>query len=193
MTDDDLQPAPTSRREHPIAAGLVALVVVAVVVGAVIGGGALVVTKALGLDGAGGLDAQVTDSQTLFLPDPTDISSQPNPGITLSGVPTSSAPSAPKTSKKPTKAPTISLSAGQTAVAPMQQIDLTGVYSSGEGAILRVQQFSGGAWTDFPVTASVSGGQFSTYIQAGAVGLNRFRMIDTDSGAKSNEVKVQIG
>ena len=46
---------------------------------------------------------------------------------------------------------------------------------------------------DFGVFASVTGGQFSTYIQSGAVGLNRFRMIDTDTGETSNEVKVQIG
>jgi len=56
-----------------------------------------------------------------------------------------------------------------------------------------VQQFENGAWSDFPVTASVSGGRFSTFIQTGMVGLNRFRMLDTDTGETSNEVKVQIG
>ena len=75
----------------------------------------------------------------------------------------------------------------------MEPIDLTGDYAAGEGAILRVQQFENGQWGDFPVTASVSGGRFSTFIQTGNTGLNRFRVIDTDTGEASNEIKVQIG
>ncbi len=74
----------------------------------------------------------------------------------------------------------------------MGRIDLTGVYPGGEGAILSVQQFEGGVWNDFPVTASVSGETFATYIQTGQLGRNRFRMIDTDTGAVSNEVRVEI-
>ena len=44
-----------------------------------------------------------------------------------------------------------------------ERVDLSGVYPRGEGATLQVQRFEGG-WTDFPVTASVSGGTFRTYI-----------------------------
>ena len=75
----------------------------------------------------------------------------------------------------------------------MEQIDLTGVYPGGEGAILQVQRFEGGSWQDFPVTVSVSDGTFSTYVQTGQGGVNRFRVVDTDSGKPSNEVKVTIG
>ena len=56
-------------------------------------------------------------------------------------------------------------SASQTEVAPMEQIDLTGVYPGGEGAILQVQRFTSGSWQDFPVTVSVSDETFSTYVQ----------------------------
>lgn len=195
MTDDQPQPAPKRRREHPILAGLFALVAVAVVVGAVVGGGALAATRVLGLNDEKALDAAITNNQTLFLPEPTDTGT-PNEDITLTGVPSASTtPSAPESSPtKPDKEPPpISLSAAQTAVGPMEQIDLTGTYPAGEGAILRVQQFKAGTWTDFQVTASVSGGLFTTYIQTGATGPNRFRMIDTDNGQISNEVKVQIG
>ena len=75
----------------------------------------------------------------------------------------------------------------------MQQIDLTGVYPGGEGAILQVQRFTNGAWTDFPVTASVSNQTFSTYVQTSQAGVNRFRVVDTDTKLESNEVKVTVG
>ena len=75
----------------------------------------------------------------------------------------------------------------------MQQIDLTGAYPGGEGAILQVQRFENGAWSDFPVTMSVSGGTFATFVQTAQVGPNKFRVVDTDSGVMSNEVRVTIG
>jgi hypothetical protein len=77
----------------------------------------------------------------------------------------------------------------------MGRIDLTGSYPTGEGAILQVQRATGpgDSWVDFPVTVTVSGGQFSTYVQTGRSGPNRFRVIDTDSAAVSNEVSVSIG
>ena len=70
----------------------------------------------------------------------------------------------------------------------MQQIDLTGTYQAGEGAILQVQRIENGAWSDFPVTMSVSGGTFATYVQTSRTGPNKFRVIDTDSDVVSNEV-----
>ena len=87
----------------------------------------------------------------------------------------------------------ISLSAGQTQVAPMGQIDLTGVYPGGEGAVLQVQKFVSGGWQDFPVTAVVSNETFATYVQTSAQGVNRFRVVDNDSETASNEVKVTVG
>jgi hypothetical protein len=87
----------------------------------------------------------------------------------------------------------IELSAGQQSVSAMQQIDLTGSYPTGEGAILQVQRLEDGSWEDFPVTASVNNQTFSTYVQTGQTGENTFRVIDTDKDLVSNEVVVTVG
>ena len=71
--------------------------------------------------------------------------------------------------------------------------DLTGTYPTGEGAVLQVQRATDDTWVDFPVTVTVSGGQFSTYVQTGRPGPNRFRVIDTDTELASNEVTITVG
>jgi hypothetical protein len=197
VVDDENEGSPTER--HPIAAGLAALLAVGLVVGLILGGAALAATQVLGV----GEDDTATDDSTsdasLYLPRPERTGRADGPLITLSptdsgGTKKTDDPFAPETSESETdKDLLISLSAGQTAVGPMEPIDLTGVYPGGEGAILQVQQFSGGVWTDFPVTTPVSNETFTTYIQASQPGVNRFRMIDTKSGERSNEVKVRIG
>lgn len=195
MISDKFQrsPATGTRKERPVLAGLVAFVAVIVVVAAVFSGGALVATKALGLSDDGAIDTGSGEQQTLFLPKPSETEDAGDPAITLPSQTESKKPKKNKTTRKPEPLEVITLRAAQSAVGPMEPIDLTGEYAAGEGAILRVQQFENGGWSDFPVTAPVGGGTFSTFIQAGAVGLNRFRMIDTDSGETSNEIKVQIG
>lgn len=196
VTGDDLRPAPRrgADDEHPILAGLVAFVAVVAVVAGVVAGGTFVATKALGLSDDPAASSESAVEETLFLPRPSETDEPDEPYITLPGEPAGSSdpqPSEPTRSPEPEEL--ITLVAGQSAVGPMEPIDLTGQYPTGEGSILRVQQFENGTWTDFPVTASVNGGGFSTFIQTGAVGLNRFRMLDTDSGETSNEVRVQIG
>lgn len=195
MISDKLQrPHPDGPRDgHPILAGLVALVAVLAVVAAVVGVGALVASRALGLSEDGAIDTGSSERQTLFLPRPSDTEEPGEPYITLPSQPKPDKPKKNKFTTAPAPLELITLSAAQSAVAPMEPIDLTGSYAAGEGAILRVQQFKDGGWSDFPVTAPVNGGQFSTFIQAGAIGLQRFRMIDTDTGETSNEIKVQIG
>lgn len=194
MSDDQLdQPEPSQRDGHPILWGIVALVAVAAVVGGVVGGGALAATRVMGLGDDDTVNASATDEETLFLPPISDTEESTAPSITLSAEPQPSQPTKPDKTKEPEPEPDVSLSALQTEVGPMEHIDLTGVYQDGLGAILRVQQFEGGTWTDFPVTIAVRDVQFSTYIQTGLPGLNRFRVIDTDTGATSNEVKVEIG
>ena len=132
----------------------------------------------------------------MYLPRPEKTKAADGPEVTLapgeepSSEPESS-PSESETDKKK-KAKVISLSSGQTSVSPMQQIDLTGTYPGGEGAILQVQRFENGSWQDFPVTASVGDQTFSTYVQTSQPGPNRFRVVDTDTGKASNEVKVTI-
>jgi hypothetical protein len=198
VISDKLQREPTTgpREGHPILAGVVAFIAVVAVVAGVVAGGTLVATGALGLSDDGSIDTGSSEQETLFLPKPSETQDAGEPYITLPAQPQSNKTKKPKKNKF-TKAPQplelITLRAAQTAVAPMEPIDLTGEYAAGEGAILRVQQLENGEWTDFPVTAPVSGGQYSTFIQAGAIGVNRFRMIDTDTGETSNEIKVQIG
>lgn len=172
---------------RPVLTGLLALVGVAVVIG-LLGGLAIMV----GVNVAGvGETSTASDSSaspsTFRLPKPTDTgSSIPEPEETLEPSPgTESSSSAP--------AEAISLSATQQSVSPMQQIDLSGTYPSGEGAILQVQRFENGAWSDFPVTMSVSGGTFATYVQTSQVGPNKFRVVDTDTQVASNELTVTVG
>jgi hypothetical protein len=56
-----------------------------------------------------------------------------------------------------------------------------------------VQKFSNGSWQDFySISSTVTNSTFSTYIQTGTPGVNRFRVIDSDSKLTSNEVKVTI-
>lgn len=187
---------PSDREDHPVLAGLLALVGVALAVGLIVGLAALAGTRILGLNGEDAA-AESTGGQSLFLPKPKPTQSDKGPEITLQPGPTQSpSPSdKPSETQKPEKPKNeISLAASQTAVAPMEQIDLTGVYPGGEGAILRVERFSGGQWEDFAqITANVSNETFSTYIQTGQIGMQRFRVVDTDTGKASNEVRVRVG
>jgi len=184
--------------EHPVAAGLIALVGVGLAGGLIIGIVALVATRMMGLGGENA-SAQTTSQESLYLPKPEKTTGPSGPLITLapgeSESPTEkSSQGQPSKSPKPAKAKKeISLSASQTSVEPMDQIDLTGVYPGGEGAILQVQRFTSGSWQAFPVTVSVSDETFATYVQTSQTGVNRFRVTDTDSGLTSNEVKVTIG
>ena len=183
------------RKDHPVVAGLLALVGVGLVVGMVLGFGALAATQVLGLDG-GSESTNTTARQTMILPRPAKTKSPKGPLITLapgaeaSEQPTRQPAEKPRKSKAPRKQ--ISLSAGATSVGAMEQIDLTGVYPRGEGAILQIQRFSAGSWQDFPVTASVSDETFSTYVQTSQPGVNRFRVVDTDSDLTSNVVRVTV-
>ncbi len=182
--------------KHPVAAGLLALVGVGLVVGLIAGLAALAGTRMLGLGGENAT-AQTTSEESLYLPRPEKTTGPSGPLITLAPGATESPSTEPSEgqSSKPPKPPKkeISLSASQTQVAPMEQIDLTGVYPGGEGAILQVQRFTSGSWQAFPVTASVSDETFTTYVQTSQSGLNRFRVADTDTGLVSNDVRVNIG
>lgn len=180
--------------KHPIAAGLIALVGVGLVVGLIFGLAVMVGARVLGIGGEEAA-AGSTGEQSMYLPKPERTTGPSGPLITLVEEPSeSSADVEPSESETTSEAPekAISLSASTTQVAPMEQIDLTGVYPGGEGAILQVQRFTSGSWQDFPVTVSVSDETFSTYVQTSQPGPNRFRVVDTDTGEASNEVKVMI-
>ncbi len=186
---------PLQESDHPVAYGLLALLGVGVVVGLILGLGALAGAKVVGVgsesaDGASGGEA------SMYLPKPEKTQPATGPEITLQPGQESSSetePSETETTKDKKPKKVISLSAAQAQVAPMEQIDLSGTYPGGEGAILQVQRFENGHWTDFPASpVSVSDGTFSTYVLTGIPGQQRFRMIDTGSGKTSNEVKVTV-
>jgi hypothetical protein len=193
---------PRQDEKHPIIAGLIALVSVTLVVGLVLGIVAAVSVHVFGV--GGGDNNSASAGQTMYLPTPSPTPTPSGPLVTLA--PSTDSPSttpgeepSDSAKAKPSKSPSapakqITLSAGETSVAPMEQIDLTGVYPGGEGAILQVQRKLGGTWQDFlSVDAAVSGGQFSTYVQTGQIGVQKFRMRDTTSGMLSNVVSVKVG
>ncbi|WP_182524871.1 hypothetical protein [Nocardioides dongkuii] len=173
---------------RPVLTGLAALAGVGLVVGLVLGGAALAVTQVLGLDGETS-SGQASSAESIYLPRPSETEGDDGPAITL-------APGEDEPSEEPSESEasddSISLSAGQTEVSPMENIDLTGVYPGGEGAILQVERLADGAWTEFPVTASVGNETFTTYVQTGQLGPNKFRVRDTDTGEVSNAVSVTV-
>lgn len=172
----------TTDSRHPILSGLAALAAVSVGIGVIAGVGAMLGVKASGLAG-GDATGTSTAEPSMYLPKPAKTTATDSP---------------PELTDNPTSSVTdnldgIVLTAGQSSVAPMGQIDLTGSFPGGDGAILQVQRFSGGVWLDFPVSAAVNGESFSTYVQTSQLGVNRFRMFDRATEATSNVVKVSIG
>ncbi|MDI6908771.1 hypothetical protein [Nocardioides sp.] len=179
---------------HPVVTGLVALVGVALVVGLILGLVMIAGASVLGLGGDGGGDGAGSE-RSMYLPRPEKTPAASGPEITLA--PGQSTPASSDRSTEPTKSKSprkqITLSASTTSAGPMETFGLTGVYPGGEGAILQVQRFTGGSWRDFPVTASVSDETFQTSVATSYSGPNRFRVVDTDTGLESNEVRVTIG
>ncbi len=190
MTEDQEE-----RTERPVLNGLIALAAVALTVGLVLGGLTLVATKMLGIGDESGGSGSPEARDTLYLPKPEKTEGS-GPLVTLAtetGDDETETDEPEKTEKTETEdAEGISLSAGQTSVENFGRIDLTGTYPGGEGAILQVQRFEGGSWSDFEATISVSNETFSSYIQTGVSGENRFRVIDKATGKTSNEVKVTV-
>jgi len=198
VNEDETEEGSTFER-HPIVAGLLALLAVGLTVGLILGGAALAATQVLGVGDDESASDDASSDASLYLPRPEKTGRADGPLITLApgnDETKKSEPSDPDdkpTQKETKKESPITLSAVQTEVGPMEPIDLTGVYTGGEGAILQVQQFTDGKWDDFPVTAPVSDETFTTYIQTSQPGLNKFRVTDTKTGKSSNEVRVRIG
>lgn len=178
--------------QRPVLAGLLALVGVAVAVGLIAAVAVVAGAHVLGL-GGGRADGSVGGAgATMYLPKPRKTHAS-GPSITLGSSPTRSAPTTNRHLKGHKPAHRISLQAGEQLVAPMGRIDLSGTYPGGEGAVLNVQKFSNGSWQDFySISATVTNATFSTYIQTGTPGVNRFRVIDSDTKVTSNEVSVTI-
>ena len=193
--------------QHPIAAGVTALVAVAVGVGLIVGFGMFVGVNIIGLGSGETAGDQATDPDagaSLYAPPPKPTKTASGPAITLNASPTStpekqgaSVSTSPSPSKTVAARPMkkeITLQAGTVAAKPMERIDLSGIYPGGEGAILRLERNDGQGWEDFGIPdVPVRGEQFSTVIQSGRVGKHEFRMKDVDTGTYSNPVTVTIG
>lgn len=172
--------------------GVAALVAVALVVGGVMSAFALGAAKVSGIDDAKSRPA-ASAAPSLYIPpgEPTtDVDPYPAPSSSGSTTPT---PSASPTAKPSPRPKAISLQTGPSQVGAGARISLSGAYPRGDGSSVQVQRFEAGAWADFPVTASVSGGRFSTYITTSRTGATRFRVLDKATGKASNVVRVTVG
>ncbi|MFC5727320.1 MULTISPECIES: hypothetical protein [Nocardioides] len=188
--------------ERPVLNGLVALLAVGLGVGLILALVALAGANLLGLDSDSGAssaaDATVRDS--MYIPSEFESTGDSGPLITLATEETEE-PTATATATEaettattePPKPGRISLQAEQGSVAAGERIYFAGIYPDGEGAILWVQRFENGAWADFPASVGVSNGTFRSYIFTEISGLNRFRVIDRDTGKASNEIRVRVG
>lgn len=176
-----------------LATALGALVITSLVVGGV---ASLVALGAADVAGVAGDDSgqTATVEPSLYIPPRTSASGEGSPSTTPAGSATSE-PAEPK-STKPTKPRRkrqgISLSASPKRVAEMERINLDGRYRTDNGTTVQVQRFEGGRWVDFPTSATVRGGSYSTYVMTGRTGKNRFRVIDESTGRKSAPVTVIV-
>jgi hypothetical protein len=187
MARDDDEDPPWTRQ---LLVGTGVLVVVALVIGAVISVLALGAAQVSGIHDSG---RAASRPPSLFIPsgEPT-TSPEPFPDPARPRT-RSAAPQPTQPTRSPKKrSAAISLQAFPQRVSANQRINLTGVYRGGEGERLQVQRFERG-WTDFPVSTSVSGGLFNTYVFTGRHGPNRFRVIDKAHDRTSNPVRVVVG
>src|SRR4051812_38677163 len=165
---------------------------VALVVGVVVG---LVVMAVVKLSGVGeATKAAEQAPESLYLPQYQPTKSPQDDGLDLPE-PGTSPSSSPSTSPStPTPSPDrIKLFVAPQKVAPGQRIDFSGVYQAGEGVSLQIQRKENGVWSDFPVTATVRGGTFETWIQTTHTGRVPYRVYDGQAGRASNVVVLTIG
>lgn len=184
--DDDGGSSP----QRALLVALAAMAGVAVLVGLAIGGAVVTVMNVAGIGAAEG-KSRAGSQETLYIPryKPTrTVESDlglPEPSPT-EPTPSPSESASPRTDR-------IKLFVAPQSVGPGERINFNGVYVDGEGVALQVQRKEGDVWVDFPVTATVRGGVFSTWIQTTRTGESPFRMFDATANRASNVVIVTIG
>lgn len=173
------------RRQALVAVGI--LVAIGVVVGGIATVISITAAKMTGITDNEPTQAASTRSPTQAPPseEPTD---------TGSTAPTETTESTPaQTTERPGNRPAIRLTASPTVTGTYERIDLNGTYSAPDDTYLQVQRDEGGQWVDFPTNARVSsGGTFSTYVETGRNGPNRFRVVDPVTSETSNVVTITI-
>lgn len=172
--------------------GLGALVRASILIGGILSMIALGLARMAGVGDDSG-SAVSTEEPSLYYPSPT---SSPSPTQeSTSEEPTASPSPSPESTEeggRNQQQRRITLTARPKNVEVSERINLQGTYRRGDGATLQIQRFENG-WTDFPVTTTVSGGQFATYIYSGRTGEVRFRVLDESAGLSSQPVTVTIG
>jgi hypothetical protein len=186
-------PPPEESPTRTLQAALSAMALVALTLGLVVGGIVLGISKFAGVNQvaeARGDQAPATMSVPPYRPTPRG---NDEPRVKTYAPPPSPTVKLPTGSRSATEPTTgITLVVSPQRVAPGQRIDFSGSYNR-EGATLQIQRQVGGSWTDFPVSATVSGGSFQTWITTSQTGPAPFRVIDSATGALSNTVTVTIG
>ena len=192
-----------------IVGALGAVVIVALAIGAIIGVLTYTVVRATGLDSSGSSGSAATPppAQQSAAP-PPKRSATPSPTPTpTSTSPTPKAPATHKPAKaaKPThhrhrhhhhalrRAHALTLSASPRHVRAMGRVNLYGSYPGHNGSRLAVQRLEGGHWSGFPVSVTVRGGHFRTWVASGRHGVNKYRVVNPATHAASGTVSVFVG
>jgi len=205
--------------QRQLLAGAGLLLVVGLLVGGIIG---LVALKAADVAGVGGTPTPETGPPPglglttarpettapptrTTRPAPTTLTTRPAPTTppTTQTLPTFTTPPTTQTTEP---APTTTTTTGtpqpppqaiQLVATPLQatsfeRVSLSGTYPAPAGTVLQVERNRGAGWEEFPTTATVDAGAFSTYVATGILGANQFRVVDTSTGKLSNVVIVMI-
>jgi serine/threonine protein kinase len=92
-----------------------------------------------------------------------------------------------------TERETIQLTNPAAVAKPFQTVRIQGTYRGGADTFLRVQRWESGRWVDFPLPSKTDeAGQFTTYVEFGQPGRYRLRVLDVDSGVKSQPFALVI-
>ena len=189
-------PPPEESPTRTLQVALSAMAVVALTVGLVVGGLVLGISQYAGVDEVAQAQAQKAPATMSIPPYRPTKPAKNEPGVRTYDPPPSPSVDLPTASPSVSAAAAtgIALVVSPQSVGPGQRIDLSGSYGR-EGAALQVQRrpAGSGAWTDFPVSATVSGGTFDTWIVTSQTGATQFRVLDQATGTISNTVTVTIG
>ena len=129
-----------------------------------------------------GVPAPITQSAIPGEPPPTAGAPQGSDP----GPPTATATSGDETGSGSSEDKTIRVVDPVGSAKPFQIVRIDGTYPGEAGTFLRVERFEDGRWLDFPVpTTTDQAGKFTAYVEFGQPGRYRLRVLDPESGVKS--------
>jgi hypothetical protein len=129
-----------------------------------------------------GAPPSITQSPIPGLP-PTKAGSSPSMNA---GPPTSTAGSGNETGSGSPEEAGIRVVNSVDSAKPFQTVRIDGTYPGRAGTFLRVERWEEGRWVDFPVpTTTDRAGKFTAYVEFGQPGRYRLRVLEPDSGVKS--------